>query len=75
MKLKKKIEEVLNDIFNKVETLKAFYPEYKNYNFYPGIASLSFRKNIEKILQEQGIAVIKQVGGKMVINSNSLKIF
>ena len=72
---KKKIKEVLSDIFNKVETFKTFYPEYKNYNFYLGIASLSFRKNIEKILQERGIAVIKQVGDKMVINSESLKVF
>jgi hypothetical protein len=62
-------------MFNKVETFKAFYPEYKNYKFYLGIASLSFRKNIEKILQEEGIAVIKQVGDKVVINSENLKTF
>ena len=72
---KNKIKEVLNKILNKVETFKEFYPEYKNYKFYIGIASLSFRKNIEKIIQESGIAVIKQVGGKMVINSENLKVF
>ena len=72
---KKKIKEVLSKILNKVETFKEFYPEYKNYKFYLGIASLSFRKNIEKILHEEGVAVIKQVGDKMVINSENLKIF
>jgi len=72
---KKKIKEVLSKILNKVETFKEFYPEYKNYKFYLGIASLSFRKNIEKILQEEGIAVIKQVGDKVVINSENLKTF
>jgi Holliday junction resolvase-like predicted endonuclease len=69
------LQNVLSKLLNKIETFKAFYPEYKKHKFYLGIASLSFRKNIEKIIQGTGIAIIKQVGDKMVINSENLKAF
>jgi hypothetical protein len=72
---KSDMKNVLINILDKIETFKSFYPEYKNYKFYLGIASMSFKENVEKILQEAGIAVIKQVGDKMVINSENLKVF
>ena len=72
---KNDMKEVLAKAFHKLEKFKAFYPEYKNHKFYQGIASLSFSKSTEIILQKEGIAVIKQVGDKMVINSENLKIF
>ena len=72
---KRDLENLLSKLLNKIETFKAFYPEYKNRKFYLGIASLSFRKDIEKIIQGTGIAIIKQVGDKMVINSENLKVF
>ena len=76
IELKKgKIEELLSKVLNKIDTFKACYPEYKNHKYYLGIASFSFRKNIEKIIQEAGFAIIKQVGDKMVINSENLKVF
>jgi hypothetical protein len=69
------MKDALSKILNKIETFKAFYPKYENYKFYLGIASLSFKKNIENIIKQAGIAVIKQVGDKMVINSENLKAF
>jgi hypothetical protein len=69
------LETLLSPLSNKIETLKAAHPEYEEHKFYLGIASLSFRKNIEKIIQGTGIAIIKQVGDKMVINSENLKAF
>jgi hypothetical protein len=69
------MKEELGEILNKIEKFKTFYPKYENYKFYLGIASLSFDKNIENIIQKAGIAVIKQVGDKMVINSENLKAF
>ena len=72
---KNKLEEKLKETLHKLEAFKAFYPKYKNHDFYQGIASLSFDKSVEKIIQEAGIAIIKQVGDKMVINSENLKVF
>ncbi|MCL1832961.1 MAG: hypothetical protein FWG49_00505 [Leptospirales bacterium] len=68
-------EYELSKILNKIETFKAFYPEYKNHKFYLGIASLAFSKSVEDKIRQAGIAVIKQVGDKMVINSKNLKAF
>ena len=72
---KKGLEKELRETLHKLETFKAFYPEYRNHKFYQGIASLSFTKSAESLLQKEGIAVIKQVGDKMVINSENLKKF
>jgi Holliday junction resolvase-like predicted endonuclease len=70
-KMKDKFEKILN----KTETFKALYPIYRNHKFYLGIAGFSFDKKIESRIIKEGIAVIKQVGDKMVINSDNLKEF
>ena len=46
-----------------------------DFKLYLGIAALSFRKTTEKNILDQGIAVIKQVGDKMIINTENLKEF
>jgi hypothetical protein len=72
---KNDVKDALSKALNQVETFKKFYPEYANYKFYLGMASLSFGKSVEDIIQKAGIAVIKQVGDKMVVNSENLKVF
>jgi hypothetical protein len=68
-------EENIEKVLNKPKTFRAFYPEYENYKLYLGIASFSFKKVKEESILKAGIAVIKQVGDKMVINSENLKVF
>ena len=70
-KMKDKFEKILN----KINTFKALYPVYENHKFYLGIAALSFEKEIEDRIIKEGIAVIKQAGDKMIINSKNLKEF
>jgi hypothetical protein len=65
----------LKKALNRVKTFKALYPEYENHKLYLGIAALSFKENVEDIIRQEGIAVIKQIGDKMVINSENLKEF
>jgi len=72
---KNNTKDALSKTLNKIDTFKALYPEYKNHKFYLGLASWSFTKGSEKDIQEAGVAVIKQVGDKMVINSENLKVF
>ena len=69
------IEKVLKKALNRVKTFKALYPEYENHKLYLGIAALSFKENVENVIHKEGIAVIKQIGDKMVINSKNLKEF
>ena len=69
------MKDEFKKILNKIETFKTLYPVYKDHKFYLGIAALSFEKEIEARIIKEGIAVIKQVGDKMVINSENLKEF
>jgi len=68
----------INDIptmLKKAETFRILYPEYKDFKIYLGLASMSFYTELEQECIEQGIAVIKQVGDKVVINDTKLKAF
>ena len=62
-------------LLKKVETYKLFYPQHANFSFYLGLAGLSVNKSAETEAIKQGIAVIKQVGERMVINDGHLKVF
>jgi len=65
----------INGLLKKAENFRKFLPEYRNRKLYLGIASLSFRKTTEQNIMKEGIAVIKQVGDKMVIYDKNLKVF
>ena len=62
-------------VLKKAETFRILFPEYKDFKIYLGLASMSFYTELEKECVEQGIAVIKQVGDKVVINDTNLKAF
>ena len=51
------------------------FPEYKNHKIYLAIAALTIDETFERECKKNGIAVIKQVGDKMVINDENLKVF
>ena len=65
----------IGKLLQKAENFRKFLPRYNNRKLYLGIASLSFRKITENRIMEQGIAVIKQVGEKMVVYDKNLKVF
>ena len=65
----------IGELLQKCENFRKFLPEYNNRKLYLGIASLSFRKITEQNIMKEGIAVIKQVGDKMVVYDKHLKAF
>jgi len=65
----------IGKLLQKAENFRKFLPRYNNRKLYLGIASLSFRKITENRILEQGIAVIKQIGDKMVVYDENLKAF
>ena len=65
----------INELLRKCDDFRKFMPEYSNLKLYLGLASLSFRKITEQNILKEGIAVIKQVGDKMVIYDKNLKAF
>jgi len=68
-------ENDLPQILNKIETFRKIYPDYKNYKIYLGIASMAFYPELEQACIDNGIAMIKQVGGKVVIQDKHRKAF
>jgi len=62
-------------LFKKAETFKILNPDYKDFKIYLGLASMIFPKNIERECLKKGIAVIKQVGEKVVIIDEGLKAY
>jgi hypothetical protein len=67
-----------NDVpatLKKADTFRKLFPDYKDFKIYLGLASMSFYPELEEECKKQGIAIIKQVGDKVVIYDENLKTF
>jgi len=67
-----------NDIYNmirKAEAFRGWFPEYTNHKIYLGFAGMSFLKNTVKNADDKGIAIIRQRGGKTVVDDKNLKAY
>jgi len=62
-------------ILRKAETFRILFPYYKDFKIYLGLASMAFYPELEQECIEKGIAIIKQVGDKVIINDAHLKVF
>lgn len=73
-----KFKAHVNDIpkvLTKPAAFRSNFPDYKNYNIYLGLSSLTFYDVLEDELKKNGIAIIKQVGDKVVIWDEELKTY
>jgi len=68
-------ENDVKQTLKKAETFRILCPDYKDFQIYLGLASMSFYPELEQMCTEQGIAVIKQVGDMVVINDAHVKVF
>ena len=62
-------------ILNKAITFRYNFPNYAHHQVYLGLASLAFYPILEQECINQGIAIIKQVGEKVIIYDKHLKAF
>ena len=65
----------INDLIRKAGIFRDWFPEYSDYKIYLGIAGMSFLKNTVKNAEAKGIAVIRQRGGKTIVNDKNLKAY
>jgi hypothetical protein len=68
-------ENDIPDVLKKVETFRILCPYYKDFKIYLGLASMAFYSELEQACKDNGIAIIKQVGNKIVIHDEHLKVF
>ena len=68
-------ENDLAKILTKADTFRRNFPKSKKHKIYIGLASMAFYKELEEECKKQGIAIIKQIGDKIVIFDENLKTF
>ena len=74
VKYKARMENVPN-VLKKAETFRILFPQYKDFKIYLGLAAMSFYPLVEEECIKEGIVIIKQVGDKVVIYDENLKVF
>ena len=62
-------------VLRKAETFRILFPNYKDFKIYLGLASMTFYPELEEECIKRGIVIIKQVGDKVVIYDENLKLF
>ena len=74
VKYKGRIDDI-PDIINKAHTFRVNYPKYQNHRVYLALATMMFNQRLEDECIKQGIAIVKQVGDKVIIADEHLKAF
>ena len=59
----------------KVEQFRKYFPLYKDYGLYLGVAGFSFDKSVEKEAKKYGVGIIRQVGDSVEMDDNKLKVY
>jgi hypothetical protein len=62
-------------IINKLPKIRATYPDYRSHGIYLGLAAMSFEDDVETEAGNNGIAVIKQVGDKIIVKDEHVQMF
>jgi hypothetical protein len=68
-------ESDIEELIEKAESFRYWYPEHKDHNIYLCLASLRFEDNIIGKARKKGIAIIQQLGEKTVVNDENLKVY
>jgi len=63
------------DVINKAQTFRVNFPKYQNHRVYLAFATMIFNQRLEDECIREGIAIIKQVGDKVIIADEHLKVF
>jgi len=60
---------------NRIEKFKKFFPKYKKFKTYLGIAGFSFSKKTTEEAKRYGIGLVRQVGDSVEIRAERLKVY
>ena len=76
VKYKATKEHLKTLIEKKLDSFKKLFPEFKDHQFYLGLAALSFEsKAFEKEILSKGVALLKAVGDHAEIFADNLKVY
>jgi hypothetical protein len=60
---------------NKLAQFRKFFPEYRNYSVYLGVAGFSFDKSVEEEARKYGVGVVRQDGDSFQVDAGGLKVY
>jgi hypothetical protein len=67
--------EDIEKFLEKPNSFREDFPDYKEHKIYLGLASMSFYPELERECKNEGIAIVKQDGGNVIIIDEHLKAF
>jgi len=59
----------------RIKEFRKYFPKYKNYDVYLGIAGFSFDKAVLEEAKKYGVGIIRQVGKGIVVDAKGLKAY
>jgi len=60
---------------NRIKMFREYFPKYKNFETYLGIAGFSFSEEVIDRASAYGIGIIKQVGDSIEISADNLRVY
>jgi AraC-like DNA-binding protein len=66
------IEEIAEE---KVKQFRKYFPVYKDYDLYLGVAGFSFDDSVAKEAEKYGVGIIRQVGDAVEMDDKNLKVY
>ena len=70
-----RMDHIKELIERQVNVFKQLYGQYANYNFFLGIAGMSFERGVEKAAKENGIGILRPKGESVEILDSDLKVY
>jgi hypothetical protein len=68
-------ESNVDDVIRKAEAFRFWFPRYKNYKIYLGLACLILDEKVIHKAESKGVSLIRQYGGKTISNDKNLKVY
>ena len=59
----------------KTAQFRKYFPLYKDFDLYLGVAGFSFCKDVEKEAKKYGVGIVRQVGNAVEIDDSMLKVY
>ena len=68
-------ESHINSVIKKADAFRFWFPRYKNYKIYLGLACLSIEEKVIEKAAAKGVSIIRQCGGKIIVGGENLKTY
>ena len=65
----------VNDVVKKADAFRFWFPRYKNYKIYLGLACFIMEEKVIETAENKGVSIIRQCGEKIIVNGQQIKAY